>query len=162
MRKPPESKPPEWTKRATSPSPTAGFTLLELSVVLAIVSVVLAAAAPRARNARDRIAVRGAREAAAALLARARARAVLRGGAEIEVDEESGRIVVRTDGLPSAELSLGREFGVTVELPGPSRAAVLRYDALGVGRLANRTVHFRRGEAEASLIVSSYGRVRRR
>jgi len=38
---------------------------------------------------------------------------------------------------------------------------VLRFDALGVGRMTSRTFRVRRGSAEAGLTVATYGRVRR-
>ena len=39
---------------------------------------------------------------------------------------------------------------------------VLAFDALGLGRVASATIVFRRGAAERALVVSGYGRVRRR
>jgi hypothetical protein len=37
---------------------------------------------------------------------------------------------------------------------------LLRYDALGIGRLANATIVVRRGAAQSTFVVSAYGRVR--
>ena len=37
----------------------------------------------------------------------------------------------------------------------------IRFDALGLGQVASETLRFRRGGAEAGLVLSSYGRVRR-
>ena len=41
-------------------------------------------------------------------------------------------------------------------------AAAIAFDALGVGRLANRSVALVRGDARATVTISAYGRVRRR
>jgi hypothetical protein len=38
---------------------------------------------------------------------------------------------------------------------------VLAYDEVGMGRLANATIRFVRGDERRSLVVSSFGRVRR-
>lgn len=138
-----------------------GFTLLEMLIALTVAGVLLAASVPSVREARDRLAVRGAREAVVGFLARARARAVSTGGARVVLEEDSARLVLWTEGLPSTTLALGREFAVALDLPGAATSAELRYDAVGVGRLASRTLRFRRGAAEAALTVSSYGRVRR-
>lgn len=58
-------------------------------------------------------------------------------------------------------LLLGSDLGVVLELGRGRRETRLAYDALGLGQVASETLTFRRGEAERSLVVSGYGRVRR-
>lgn len=145
----------------------AGFTLLEALVAIAIVGVLAAIAAPSARRATDLAAVRAARDATATLLSRARSEATARGGAHLSIDLASSRLVVRS-GRPGAggdaiaSFDLRERFGVRVESGGVSTGTVsLTYDAYGIGRVASRSLRFRRGPADAGLTVSSYGRVLR-
>lgn len=139
-----------------------GFTLVETLIVLGLLSIVLGAALPAAAGTRDRLAVRGAREAAAGLLARARFESVLRGGAEVLVTEAPGRLVLRAGGRSLRSVAVGDRYGAGLEIAGSVSRAVLRFDALGIGRMTSRTIRFRRGDAVASLAVSAYGRIRRR
>jgi len=131
-------------------------------VVLALLALLLGAAAPALGGALDGYAVRVARDGLAAELARTRMAAVSHGGAELVVDPAAGRawIVTRAgDTIRGAVLGEGLDIQVTPD--GAAGGAVaIRFDGLGVGRLASRTVRFRRGRAEAGLTISSYGRVR--
>jgi prepilin-type N-terminal cleavage/methylation domain-containing protein len=141
-----------------------GFTLLELVVVLALLALAIGIAYPGARAASDAWAVRAARDAAASVLAGARTAAQAHRGAEVLVVVGEGRVLTRSGArpLPELRLELGRDWGVAVISPGFSGdTIVVRYDALGLGRIANRTLRFERGRATAGLTVSAYGRVRR-
>lgn len=139
-----------------------GFTLVELLVALALGALLLAVLFPRMDRLRDGLAVRGAREEVVGLLARARLQALLGEGAEVVALEGPSRIVVRAPRSVATRLDLEREYGVELVIPGPTDRATLRFDALGIGRMASRTLSFRRRDAEVFLSVSSYGRVRRR
>jgi prepilin-type N-terminal cleavage/methylation domain-containing protein len=146
---------------ATTQGNRRGFTLLELLAVVSLLGLVLSQALPLARAQVDRLAVVGAREKLAGLLHEARASAVTYGGARVRV--------VRSP--PSAELLVGEEVHATVAFGrgrgtrlslSRDRAEVeIRYDALGLGRVASQTVRFTRGEVGAALVISSYGRIRR-
>jgi hypothetical protein len=59
-------------------------------------------------------------------------------------------------------VALQEEYGVSLDLGGGRTDVELAYDALGLGRVASQTVVFRRGDATAELVVSGYGRLRRR
>jgi prepilin-type N-terminal cleavage/methylation domain-containing protein len=139
----------------------SGFTLPELTVVLALVATGSSLALPTMRAQMDALATNSAREAAARALSRARAEAPLRGGALVEL-VEPGEIRLIAEERVLDVIDMEERLGVVMEIAGASSAAEIRYDALGVGRLANRTLHFRRGRAEATLVVSAYGRVTRR
>ena len=141
-----------------------GFTLLELVVVLALLALAIGVAYPGARAAADAWAVRAARDATASVLAGTRAAAQAQRGAELLVVVSEGRLLARSGARPEPvpRLELVRDWGVTVVSPGSSGdTVVIRYDALGLGRIANRTLRFERGRAVAGLTVSAYGRVRR-
>lgn len=139
-----------------------GYTLLELATVVVILAVAASWVFPRFGGRLDRLAVRAARERVAGLLAVARARAPGFGGARVVVDESPAG--VRVEALDTVLAELGSEDlgGVEIRIGGGRSRAVFQYDALGVGRLASGTLRFRRRDAEAALVVSSYGRVDRR
>lgn len=137
------------------------YTLIELLFVLLLVGVTAASFAPVARRWRDRAAVLGARESLVGLLAEARLTAVETGAASLRIVEEPPSAKVLTPDSTLRSVSLGSEFGVELALSGASSQVELRYDALGVGRMASQTVVFGRGKESAGLVVSSYGRVRR-
>ena len=105
------------------------------------------------------MAVLAAREAAVAHIGRTRREARLSGGARLELRRDRARLWIESGGTPRDTLALESRFGVHMELGGG--AASLSFDALGLGRVASRSLWFVRGTARAGLIVSSYGRVRR-
>ncbi len=63
---------------------------------------------------------------------------------------------VRGDTLRATDLAA--RHGVRADAGRPSLR--LRYDGLGIGRIANSTIRLQRGTAEAGLSISAYGRVR--
>lgn len=141
----------------------SGTTLMELAVTLAVLAAVMALATPRLAELGDRVEVRAVREQLVGLVAQTRAAAVAMGGAALVLEAEppvaflvagdSVRRVVRLgSGDPPPELLL------------PSRrpSVTLPFDALGLGRFVSGTIAVRRGAAEAAIVVSAYGRVRRR
>jgi prepilin-type N-terminal cleavage/methylation domain-containing protein len=139
-----------------------GYTLVEVVAALVLLAVALAMGGPRLRGLADRSAVLGAREALVGLVGRARMAAVVHGGASLTIRASDGEVRVRTtdgDSLPS--VLLGRRFGVTLTLSRSRQATELRFDALGLGRIASETISLRRGSAEGRVVVSGYGRVRR-
>ena len=135
------------------------MSITELLLALCIMGIILLLAAPAARNGMDAVNVRAARETAFALAARTRSVALARGGAEIVFDVPARKAqVIASDGVIVETASLAE---YDVEIPDASSRIVLRYDARGIGRMASRTIRFVRGDAEAGLTFSSYGRVRR-
>jgi type II secretory pathway pseudopilin PulG len=138
-----------------------GYTLVELALVLLLATMLLVAATPSLLNARDVVAVRAARAELIAAAATARSAAVLNGGAMLLIDVASARVWIETDGgiLIGEIRDLRSRHGVSCEA---DRAVPIRvrYDALGIGRLANTTVRLRRGTVLAVITVSAYGRVR--
>jgi type II secretory pathway pseudopilin PulG len=139
-----------------------GHTLVELLFVLLLAGVVVSSMAPAARRQRDRAAVVGAREVVVGLLAEARLAAIESGGASVRVTVRPARAEALVGGAPVRAAALDADFGVTLALSGAGTEAELAYDGMGLGRVASQTITFRRGAEAAELVVSAYGRVRRR
>jgi len=139
-----------------------GFTLLELVVVLTLLGLSMAGLLPAAKRQLDRLAVLGAREEVAGLLHRTRGEAVARGEAELVLTSVPPRVelIAKTDTL--ARTKLGESYGVSLGLSRDRSEARLRFGPLGLGLVASQTLRFRRGDAEALLVISSFGRVVRR
>jgi type II secretory pathway pseudopilin PulG len=141
-----------------------GATLPELLLLLSLLAVLGGMSVSVSARARDRIAAHGARDVVASAIGRARALARMHGSARVHVDVASGALRIEAPvGSPRGGPTLLRDaFGVQVSVDGATSApVVLDFDALGLGRLANRTLRFRRNDAEARLTLSSYGRPRR-
>lgn len=140
----------------------AGATLPELLILLSLTTVLGGMTVSVSSGVRDALAVRAARDAAAVEFARARALAQLNGSARLHIDAASGVIRIETpvgaaaDTLAAAPITA--QFRVSIEVDGSDR---FEFDALGLGRLASRTIRFRRNTAEARLTLSTYGRPRR-
>lgn len=141
--------------------PPSGYTLLEVLCALVIAGVLCALALPPAHRLMTVLATRAARDAAAGALFRARGIAPAHGGADLLIVPADGDLRVEADGVDAPVLRLAAEYGVTVVADGaPTDSIRLHFDALGIGRMASRTLRFRRGGAEARLTVSTFGRVR--
>jgi type II secretory pathway pseudopilin PulG len=138
-----------------------GHTLIELLFVLLLFGVTTASFAPYARRQRDRALVIGAREAVVGLFAEARARAMESGRASVRILAAPARAEVLSGARIFRTVSVAEEFRVDVSLGG-SASVEIAYDALGLGRVASQTIRFTRGADTTELIVSGYGRVRRR
>jgi prepilin-type N-terminal cleavage/methylation domain-containing protein len=141
-------------------TPGRGYTLVELVVVMALLGVLLAIALPPTLRWRDAAAVRSARDELAAALAWTRVAAASHGGATLVLEPGTGRFWTRTGGRDGEAVDLAGRYGVRVD-PGTEATVAFHYDALGIGRLTNRTVRIRRGAAEGGVTVSAYGRYRR-
>lgn len=140
-----------------------GYSLLELIIVLALLTIAIGLAYPGARAAADGWAVRAARDATASVLASTRAAAVAHRGAEVLVVQATGDVLTRNrrSDRPLPRLSVMRDWGVTLSSSGAGGDTVsIRYDALGIGRVASRTLRFERGASSAGITVSAYGRIR--
>jgi prepilin-type N-terminal cleavage/methylation domain-containing protein len=139
-----------------------GFTLFECLVVLAIVGIGVALGLPALQSHRDRWAVTQAREASAALLARARVDALGSGASRVTILPGRGHIERSLGSTHRERVDLGDRYGVTLDISGRDTLATIEFNALGLGRMAARTLRFGRGAASGSLVISTYGRVSRR
>jgi Tfp pilus assembly protein FimT len=139
----------------------SGASLLELATALALLAVGLSAALPPAAGLRDRLAVGAVRNEMLALLLRARAEAPARGGARLEIRVGDDEVRLFSGDSMVALHRFRRAQGVGVELGGGRDEADIVYDALGLGRVASRTVVIARGRMRDTIRISSYGRVAR-
>ena len=135
---------------------------MELLFVLVLTGTTIASLAPAVRRQRDRALVAGAREAVVGVLAETRVAAMASGGASVRITSVPARAEAFAGALALRSAWLGTDFGVDVSLSGAATEVELAYDALGLGRVASQTITFRRGGESAELVVSGYGRVRRR
>ena len=138
----------------------SGYSLLDLTVALTLMGLGFSFLLPAARVQKDRMAVLAAREATIARISRARREARLSGGAVVELRRTGSRLWLEAGDLVGDTLGLEDQFGVRME-PGAA-SATIPFDALGVGRLASRSLVFSRGAAQARLTISAYGRLRRK
>jgi hypothetical protein len=139
----------------------SGASLLELATALALLAVGLSVALPPAAGLRDRLAVGAVKNEMLALLLRARAEAPARGGARLEIRVGEDEVRLFSGDSMVALHRFRRAQGVGVELGGGRDEADIVYDALGLGRVASRTVVFARGRVRDTIRISSYGRVAR-
>jgi type II secretory pathway pseudopilin PulG len=138
----------------------AGFTLLELALIFVLLATVCLAAAPMLSRARAVLAIRAARAEVIGALAATRAQAVLTGGAQLVITAAGDLRIERADGVLLREpLPVAARYGVTIGA-GRDLPVVLRYDALGIGRMTNTTLRIHRGDIAATVIVAAYGRAR--
>lgn len=139
-----------------------GTSLTEMLLVLSILGICIALAATPARSGLDALRVRSAREAVFGMATRTRALAIARGGADLVIDLHAATAtVVDASGAIADRMTLApARIGIAVDGSAPARV-ILRYDGIGIGRMASRTVRFTKGSAEAGLTFSSYGRIRR-
>ncbi len=139
----------------------AGFTLVELLVVLALIGVVAATSAGALWDVRRHAGLEAAVRSGRAALVRARMEAVFRGGTVRVRRERRGppELVLR-DGLerPIARFVLGPRSGAGLD------SAVLRRSTLsfnGRGQAAPGSLYLYQGGRGVRLVVNFIGRVRR-
>ena len=116
---------------------------------------------PAGRLVRERLSVIGAREDLVAMIARARGEALRRGGSSLVIVESPAEIRIEAGGDTLQRVDLAAAWQTEVVLSGGRPSAELRFDALGLGRMAARSITLTRGSTVARLIVSAFGRVRR-
>jgi type II secretory pathway pseudopilin PulG len=136
-----------------------GYTLLEAIFVVTLLAIGASVLAKTARRLSDLSAVLAAREEVVGAVLEARAGAVGRGGRSVVLTGAPPSILLGPTARRSRRVLLSS--GVSIDLGGRD-STELRFDGLGIGRFASQTVVLRRGGASAAVVLSSYGRVRRR
>jgi prepilin-type N-terminal cleavage/methylation domain-containing protein len=138
-----------------------GFTLVELALVLIIAGVLATFALASTGRVRHGLAVRSARAELVTAVSATRSAAILAGGATLVIDVQHARAWIETAGGARDPhlFDLAARHGVSLHTT-RGVPLLLRYDALGIGRMANATVAVRRGGAQSMFVVSAYGRVR--
>jgi prepilin-type N-terminal cleavage/methylation domain-containing protein len=138
-----------------------GFTLIELTGVLALLALAASLSFPVSRSVRERLSVTGAREELVGMIARARAEALRRGGSSLIVVRNPAEIRIEAGGELLHRVDIGATWRTELVMSGGRSTVELRFDATGLGRMAASSVTLTRGAAVARLIISSYGRIRR-
>ena len=134
------------------------FSLLETTVVLTVVAILLAIAAPRFAALRDASAVRAAMAELGGQFALARQTAVARRAvAAVVFDTASGVVEVRSGGGRVSRRQLGAVYGILLRSNRDSAV----YDARGLGYgVTNLTVTVRRRQFIDTLTMSRLGRTK--
>ena len=143
-------------------SKQAGFTVVELLMVVVLIGLVAAIGIPRLRDNMQKQNVRSARSAATTLVAKARAAAVQRGCATT-LQVVSGRVWVescRTTGATTTDTlggieNLAARFNVTVTPSQPS----LVFTPRGITQGGTMTIRFTSSSASDSILVNQVGKV---
>ena len=138
-----------------------GFTLLELTVVLALLALATSLSFPVGRRIQDRLSVIGAREDLVGLITRARAEALRRGGSSLIVVSNPAEVRIEAEGELLHRAYIGATWRTELVLSGGRPSVELRFDSSGLGSMSGRSVTLTRGSAVARLIISAYGRIRR-
>ena len=138
-----------------------GFTLLELTVVLALVALAASLSFPLGQQVRERLSVIGAREDLVSLITRARAEALRRGGSSLIIVRSPAEIRIESGGELLQRLDLEATWRTELVLSGGRPRVELRFNASGLGTMTARSITIVRGSAVARLIVSAFGRIRR-
>ena len=137
----------------------AGYTLVELAVVLAMMGIVLAIGVPGAVAVRDRAFVGGAANDIMTAFSSARSWALRRGRrTAVTVDTTAIRVVVRAGVDTLLDRPLGAIHGVQLSATRDSMAYAS--DGMGYGA-SNLRIIVRRGRVADTIVVSRLGRVRR-
>src|SRR3954469_20487900 len=136
----------------------SGFSLIDVTITLCILSILSAIALPRAGSFLDAVHVRGAVTEIESLFSTARHLAIARGAqVAVELDSARATIAVSANGDTLRKADLGAEHDVRFSA---TRGRMV-YSATGVGYgAANLSVVVRRRLAVDTVVVSRLGRVR--
>ncbi|MBC7790003.1 MAG: GspH/FimT family pseudopilin [Anaerolineae bacterium] len=135
-----------------------GTTLIEMSMVLAVVAILVLVALPQVGRIRDRVFVRSATTDLLAALTLARHSAIMQGQTvAVHFDTATGRVVVAADTHVVSVHPMHSTYGVSIWTNRDSIA----YNPLGLGYgAANFSIRLTRGLAQDTVIVSRLGRAR--
>jgi len=134
------------------------FTLLELTVVVALLGLLMALTVPKFAALRDGASVRAAMADLGALFSIARQSAITeRTTVSVLFDTAAGSVEIRRGGRAVVRHALRGAYGITL---GSNRDSAV-YDPRGFGYgVSNITVTVRRGSIIDTLTMSRLGRVR--
>lgn len=135
-----------------------GFTIIETTVVMALIAAITAITLPRASSFLDRIAVRSAVTDIESVFSLARHSAIARGSqVSLDIDPASGTMAVRTTTETLRHREIARSHGVSIS----TNRTTITYSPIGVGYgAANLSLIVNRNRAADTVVVSRLGRVR--
>jgi prepilin-type N-terminal cleavage/methylation domain-containing protein len=142
---------PVWCMRS-------GFSLIELVLVLALLTLLLGIALPPLTGALDRIEVASAASQIAAAHSRARMMAIS-ASRVLVLSVDSATLSIHLRGSTSHLWSDTGPARSGVSLPGPTRSFTFSPEGFSLG-LSNASLHLSRGSARRTVVVSRLGRVR--
>lgn len=134
------------------------FTIVETTVVIAVMAALTAIILPRASGFIDQIEVRGAVSEIESMFSLARHAAIARGArVTLEIDPATSTISVRTAVGLLRSREVGDAHGVTLS----ANRTTITYSPIGVGYgAANASIIVARGRIVDTVVVSRLGRVR--
>ena len=136
----------------------SGFTVVELAITLAVLSVLTAVAIPRLARLLDSIHVRGAAVEIESTFGAARHIAIARGAQSVVDIDTSNRIIYVSVGGDTVRK---REIGAVHDVQFSATRVRTSYAPTGMGYgAANLSVVVRRSSAADTVFVSRLGRVR--
>ena len=138
--------------------PRPAFTIIEMTVVVALASAIFAIALPRASIFIDSIEVRGAVTEIESMFSLARHAAIARGAqVTIDIDAMRGTISIRAGTEPIRS----REVGAAHRVILATNRTSITYSPIGVGYgAANLSLVVSRNRVVDTVVVSRLGRVR--
>ena len=138
--------------------PRAGYTLIEVALVLVVMGLTAAIGIRQLHFYLDRIATHDAVRSAGNLIERARDESIaLHTFVSVRVDTATASLDLLARGLPAARAALGAVHGVALTTSRDS----ITFDVRGLGYgAANLTLVATRGRAADTLTTSRLGRVR--
>lgn len=134
------------------------FTIVELTVVMAIASALFAITIPRASGFIDRIELHAAVSEIESMFSLARHVAIARGSqSTLDIDAANGVMNLKSSGGITRTAELARAHGVVLS----TNKTSITYSPIGVGYgAANFSLVVSRGRAVDTVVVSRLGRVR--
>lgn len=134
------------------------FTIVETTVVIAVMAALTAITLPRASGFIDQIEVRGAVTEIESMFSLARHAAIARGArVTLEIDPATSTISVQTASGALRTREVGQAHGVTLS----ANRTSITYSPIGVGYgAANASLIVSRGRIVDTVVVSRLGRVR--
>lgn len=136
----------------------SAFTIIEMTVVVALASAIFAIALPKASIFIDRIAVRGAVTEIESMFSLARHAAIARGSqVTLDIDAMRGTLSIRS----GTDLIRSREVGSAHRVLLATNRTSITYSPIGVGYgAANFSLIVSRNRTVDTVVVSRLGRVR--
>jgi prepilin-type N-terminal cleavage/methylation domain len=137
----------------------AGFTLIEVVIVLTISAILATVTIPRAGRFIDGLEVRGATTEAMSLFSLARHYAIAHSAqATLDIDPLARTLSIKSLGQTITSRDIGAAHGVSIA----ANRTSITYSPIGVGfGAANFTMILAKGRAADTIVVSRLGRVRR-
>lgn len=136
----------------------SAFTIIEMTVVVALAAAIFAIALPKASIFIDRIAVRGAVTEIESMFSLARHAAIARGSqVTLDIDAMRGTLSIRS----GTDLIRSREVGSAHRVLLATNRTSITYSPIGVGYgAANFSLIVSRNRTVDTVVVSRLGRVR--